>query len=160
VNALSALGAISISMPVNSRLQRFLQIPVGHLALFALYNVPTTLAGAGLFYSEVHYLGGNKFAMHALNFPFITAMTFLVNGRVPGWRERCSNKWRGMSCWGVYSLAKWGASQGLFILLAGVAGLQPWFWISQGQVVALGVLSYLVNEHSVFPDNDKTDKKA
>jgi hypothetical protein len=159
VNALSALGAISISMPVSSRLQRFLRIPVGHLALFALYNVPTTLAGAGLFYSEVHYLGGNKFAMHALNFPIITAMTFLVNARVPGWRERCSNKWRGMSCWGVYSLAKWGISQGLYILLAGVAGL-PWFWISQALVLGLGIVSYLVNEHRVFPHSDKTDQKA
>lgn len=151
--------SIYIYMPVSSRLQQLLQTPTGQWLLFSLYNLPTTAIGAGLFYGEVHYLGQNKFAMYAANFPLVTTMTYCVNRQLPQWKARSKSRTSGLGRWSLFSAAKWGTKYSLFILIVGMMGA-PYLMVNFSLAVSFGVLSYLVNDRKIFPRGDEIENGA
>jgi hypothetical protein len=165
------MSAISIPLdvPVRSRLRCFIR---GHLPklIFALYNLPSAVFGAGLYVVEVQQFG-HPVVMHAINLPLTTLLAYCTNRQVPTWKNRVksravvaqalSRRQRlkagtvGLHQWCIYSLGEWGIKQAMFILFVIPAAL-PAIWVNPVQVLGFGLVNYFVNDRKVFPKEEET----
>ena len=130
-----------------------------HWVAFTAVNGVTFALGVIIFYVEVTHLDQNKYVMHWANVPLMTALTFAFNSQLPWWRKRKSSSTSGLMCWSKFSAAKSLTSQGMFLVLVGLAGL-PYLWVSSLITISIGFISYIINEVGVFPQRNRTTTLA